>query len=78
MAGFSMSGLGDLSRELNKLSKGISKLDGLSVSVEDGDTISSVTAKLRREIRRSGAYEPTDSELRDIARQALADAKRSR
>jgi hypothetical protein len=74
MAG--ISGLGDFSRDLRKLSEGVGKLDGLSISIVPTDSVPAVVEKLRREIRRKGAFEPSASELRGIAQDMVSEARR--
>lgn len=74
MAG--ISGLGDFSRDLRKFSEGVGKLNGLSVSIEPTDSVSTVVEKLKREIRRKGAYEPSASELRGMAQDMVNEARR--
>ena len=74
MAG--ISGLEEFSKSLRKLSDGVEKLDGLTVNIEPTDSVTTVTEKLRREIRRTGAYEPSASELRGIAQGMVDEARR--
>ncbi|MBT2514681.1 hypothetical protein [Arthrobacter sp. ISL-30] len=75
MAG--LSGFDDLSRQLKDFGDSVVKLDGLTVGIDpDTDSVSAVLDKVRQEIRRKGAYEPTASALRDIAQDMLNDARR--
>jgi hypothetical protein len=74
MAG--ISGLGDFSKDLRKLGERVGKLNGLSVRVEPTDSVPVVVEKLKREIRRKGAYEPSASELRGMAQDMVNEARR--
>ena len=74
MAG--ISGMDDFLKGLDDFGKKVGRLDGLSVPVSPADTVSAVVEKLRREIRRTDAYEPTESELRAIAQRMIEEAKR--
>lgn len=74
MAG--ISGLGDFSKDLRKLGERVGKLNGLSVSIEPTDSVPTVVEKLKREIRRKGAYEPSASELRGMAQDMVNEARR--
>jgi hypothetical protein len=71
-----ISGLGDFSKDLRKLGERVEKLNGHSVSIEPTDSITDVVEKLKRDIRRKGAYEPSASELRDVAQVMANEARR--
>jgi hypothetical protein len=74
MAG--ISGLGDFSKDLRKLGERVGKLNGLSVRIEPTDSVPVVVEKLKREIRRKGAYEPSAPELRGMAQDMVNEARR--
>lgn len=73
MAG--ISGLDDFIKGLNEFADKAEKLDGLAVTIEPTDNVTDVMDKLRREIRRTGALELQDSELRGIAQDMLNEAR---
>ncbi|WP_455833562.1 hypothetical protein [Pseudarthrobacter siccitolerans] len=62
--------------DFRDLSRKLEKLNGLEVDVNTEDSVDVVVQKLRREIKRHRAYEPTSSELRVIAQDMLKEARR--
>lgn len=73
MAG--ISGFDDLSKDLNDFVDNLSKLDGLTVSIDPSDTVANVEDKLRREVARRGVAGVMPSELRSMAKDMHSEAR---
>lgn len=73
MAG--ISGLDDFIKGLDELADKAEKLNDVAVTIVPTDSVTSVTDKLRAEIRRRGAMELDESTLREIAQKKLREAQ---
>ena len=74
MAG--LSGFDELSKDLSNFVDNVSKMDGLSASIDPSDTVTEVEDKIRREAARRGVTGLTPSELRSMAEEMHSEARR--
>lgn len=71
-----MGSLDDLTKDLQNLSRQAQNINKVRITITATDTEASVTQKLKAEFKRQNAYEFTDKELREMARDELKKARR--
>ncbi|MGG6382040.1 hypothetical protein [Paenarthrobacter sp. NEAU-H11] len=74
MAG--ISGFDEFSKGLSDFVDNVSKLDGLTVSIDRSDTVAMVEDKIRLEARRRGVTGLSAAEVRSMAIDMHSEARR--